>query len=99
MATTVINVKAAPAGWRNIPLYLFIGRPSYLGNPYKIGRDGDRDEVIQKYSEHLALRRKTSPAAWDLYFTTFIKDHILVCYCSPEPCHGDVLARIADTEY
>jgi len=28
---------------------VYIGRPSLLGNPFKIGKDGTRQEVIQKY--------------------------------------------------
>ena len=31
----------------------YIGRPSPLGNPFAIGRDGTRDEVIAKYREWL----------------------------------------------
>ena len=31
----------------------FIGRPSTWGNPFRIGRDGDRAEVVKKYSEYL----------------------------------------------
>ena len=30
---------------------LYIGRPSKWGNPFVIGRDGTRDEVILKYAE------------------------------------------------
>ena len=32
---------------------IFIGRPSAWGNPYRIGRDGNRGEVIRKFAEHL----------------------------------------------
>jgi hypothetical protein len=28
---------------------IYIGRPSLLGNPFVIGKDGDRAEVIAKY--------------------------------------------------
>jgi Domain of unknown function (DUF4326) len=28
---------------------VYIGRPSILGNPFKIGKDGTREEVGQKY--------------------------------------------------
>ena len=31
------------------PYDIYIGRPSRWGNPYKIGPDGDRDTVIEKY--------------------------------------------------
>jgi len=28
---------------------VYIGRPSLLGNPFQIGRDGTREDVIAKY--------------------------------------------------
>jgi hypothetical protein len=31
------------------PYDVYIGRPSKWGNPFQIGRDGTRDEVIAKY--------------------------------------------------
>ena len=31
----------------------YIGRPSVLGNPYRIGIDGDRAQVIQKFRRRL----------------------------------------------
>lgn len=34
----------------------FIGRPSKWGNPYKIGKDGTRKEVIQKFEKYLQRR-------------------------------------------
>jgi hypothetical protein len=32
---------------------VYIGRPSVWGNPFEIGKDGTREEVIAKYREHL----------------------------------------------
>ena len=32
---------------------IYIGRPSVLGNPFKIGADGNRHEVIEKYRKYL----------------------------------------------
>lgn len=28
---------------------VYVGRPTKWGNPFVIGRDGDRDEVIERY--------------------------------------------------
>jgi hypothetical protein len=36
---------------------VYIGRGSKWGNPFVIGKDGDRDEVIAKYREWI----KTQP--------------------------------------
>ena len=38
------------------PHTVTIGRPSVWGNPFKIGEDGTRSEVIGLYREHLARR-------------------------------------------
>lgn len=68
---------------------VYIGRPSKWGNPFWIGKDGDREEVIGKYSQHLVesgLINEVGELAG--------KD--LVCWCSPLPCHGDILLRLAN---
>jgi Domain of unknown function (DUF4326) len=63
-----------------------IDRLSKWGNPFKIGRDGTRDDVIRKYREYFS----TSPLMQDL---DELRGKILVCWCSPLPCHGDVLVE------
>ena len=40
--TDVVHCKKAPFD-------VYIGRPSKWGNPYSIGPDGTREEVIEKY--------------------------------------------------
>jgi hypothetical protein len=72
---------------RMMPQYGLVG--SKWHNPYKVGRDGTREEVIAKYERHLhdsglidAVRE--------------LRGRDLVCWCAPEPCHGDVLLRLAN---
>ena len=75
--------------------YTYIGRPSVLGNPYKIGVDGDRDTVISKYRVWLRSQwLKDGEVKKELLRLAGISnrhDLMLVCFCSPLPCHGDVL--------
>lgn len=99
MATTVINIRDAPADWRYNPKYVFIGRPAYLGNPYKIGIHGDRQKVIDLYRLHIGQLILDDTEMFKEYMHTVVKDGILVCYCKPKACHGDILAELADTEY
>ena len=40
---------------RNEKYDVYIGRGSPFGNPFKIGIDGTRLEVIEKYKHHLAV--------------------------------------------
>jgi hypothetical protein len=77
----------------------YIGRPSVLGNPFAIGRDGTRDEVIAKYRTWLwplLDEHNPSPALTEINRLTDLYDAgdlTLVCWCAPQACHGDVLAQ------
>jgi hypothetical protein len=69
---------------------VYIGRPSIWGNPFVIGRDGDRAEVIGKYEAWLTRQPRLLARVPDL------RGKVLGCFCAPLPCHGDVLARLAE---
>ena len=70
---------------------VYIGRPSKWGNPFVIGKDGNRNEVVDKYRKWLMDRPELVAAAKRELFG---KD--LVCFCAPKTCHGDVLLEIAN---
>ena len=70
---------------------VYIGRGSKWGNPYKIGVDGNRQEVIAKYRVYLAKHPTLSNHFNELVGKT------LVCYCKPKACHGDVLVEYVET--
>ena len=72
------------------PFDVYIGRPSKWGNPFKIGPDGTREEVIEKYKDYLWSRKDLVACIPEL------RDKVLGCWCHPKPCHGDVLAKIAN---
>lgn len=67
---------------------VYIGRPSKWGNPFVVGKDGTREEVIEKFEKYLL----SSPLMTQLHE---LKGKILACWCSPKACHGDVLLRYA----
>lgn len=69
------------------PYDVYIGRPSKWGNPFIIGKDGDREEVLAKYSQWILSQ--------DLPFHE-LKGKILGCWCSPRSCHGDILVELAN---
>ena len=68
---------------------VYIGRPSVWGNPYVIGRDGTRAEVIEKYRTYVLSRPDLLARLPEL------RGKRLGCYCKPAACHGDVLAELA----
>lgn len=70
----------------------YIGRPSPFGNPFVIGKDGTRDEVIAKYTEWLMAQPELVHRA-----KQELRGKHLVCWCAPLACHGDVLLKLVNT--
>ncbi|MCI0392156.1 MAG: DUF4326 domain-containing protein [Acidobacteria bacterium] len=83
---------------------IYIGRPSVLGNPYTIGKDGTREEVIQRYRDWLwrqiKLRGEVYRELQRLVAKAKAEDLILICWCKqpdrPIDCHGDVVKRAVE---
>jgi hypothetical protein len=65
-------------------------RESRWFNPFKIGRDGSREEVVAKYRVRL-LRQPDLMAA-----LPELRDKDLVCWCTPDACHAEVLLELAN---
>jgi hypothetical protein len=70
---------------------VYIGRPSKWGNPFVIGNDGTREQVIETYRRWLFSQAALMAALPEL------KGKTLGCWCAPHACHGDVLAELANT--
>lgn len=81
--TRIVNCKKEPYD-------VYIGRPSKWGNPYVIGKDGTRDEVIQKYEEHVRSSKILMRALPSL------DGKVLGCWCGSKRCHGEVLIKILE---
>ncbi len=84
MNPIVVNRKFNP------PYDVYVGRPSEFGNPFEIGRDGTRSEVIQKYREYVLGSSRLMAKLSSLRGKT------LACWCAPLPCHADVLLELAN---
>ena len=82
--TTVVNIKREECD-------VYIGRPSVWGNPFQIGPDGNRDEAIAKYRQHI----QNNPDLLERAKKELVGKR-LGCYCKPRSCHGDILAEIAN---
>jgi len=83
--TTIVNLKTDTYD-------IYIGRPSPWGNPFVIGKDGTREEVIDKYRQYLQSR----PDLLEQLPT--LRGNRLGCYCKPLPCHGDALVELLETD-
>lgn len=74
------------------PYDVYIGRGSKWGNPFRIGEDGDREEVISKYEAYIMSRRDLLDSLPEL------QGKVLGCWCKPKACHGDILRIMVEDE-
>lgn len=65
-------------------------KASIWANPFAIGKDGTRPEVMAKYRKYLMSRPDLLAKIPEL------KGKMLGCWCAPEACHGDLLAELAN---
>lgn len=75
---------------RNVAGAVYIGRPSNWGNPFEIGKDGDREDVMRKYIQSLHDQPE-----FLLKIRRELVGKDLICWCDPAPCHGHILRDIA----
>jgi hypothetical protein len=66
---------------------VYIGRPSIWGNPFEIGKDGTRADVIKKYHEYLLCNNEL------MKLLPTLRGKTLGCWCFPQACHGDIIAK------
>jgi len=67
---------------------VYIGRPSKWGNPFIVGKDGTRKEVMKKYKLYIISNKKLFNELSEL------QGKVLGCWCKPKSCHGDVLVEL-----
>lgn len=93
MSGRVLNIKngSKPNG------SIYIGRGSKFGNPFIIGKDGDRNQVIEKYETYLNVCLDNDTITVSELADMYGFD--LVCFCKPLPCHGDVLLKYINAAY
>lgn len=84
MATRAVNIATEKCD-------VYVGRPSTWGNPFRIGPDGSRAEVIDSYRRHL----RNSPELI-VRARKELKGKRLGCHCAPLACHAQVLAEVAE---
>jgi hypothetical protein len=69
---------------------VYVGRPGFWGNPFEIGRDGSRDEVIAKHRAWLPGSPRHMAKMHEL------RGRDLVCWCAPLRCHAETLIELAN---
>lgn len=81
----VINIRKEP-----FTDYIYAGRPGPLGNPYLIGRDGTREEVIDKHLVYFL----SDPGL--ISVVRLGQGYNWGCYCAPLECHCDIYLHVAN---
>lgn len=71
---------------------IYVGRGTPWGNPFKIGRDGDRATVIAKFRAKVEAMPEQQRRHW----LKDLRGRPLLCWCAPQPCHADVLLEYAN---
>jgi len=97
MQTRVVNIKTVDFDENN-PDHVYIGRAnknyglakSKWANPFIVGEDGTREQVIQAFREWIKHQPELMNALEEL------RGKILVCYCCPKACHGHVLVELLE---
>lgn len=69
---------------------VWVDRETPYGNPYHLGEDGNRKEVIAKFEEKLIQSREMAAMLPNL------RNKSLICHCKPKSCHGDVWFKYAN---
>ena len=67
-----------------------VDRHTPWGNPFIVGRDGSRSEVIRTYVRYLASNEDLINRIEEL------RGERLLCHCRPQRCHAEVLALVAN---
>lgn len=65
------------------------GEHGVWGNPFRIGADCDREEVLRRY--RVWLWREIQAGRIELGHLASLHGKRLGCWCAPRRCHGEVL--------
>lgn len=83
-----VNDPACPAD------AVYVGRPTKWGNPFVLGRDGTRAEVIARHRDWMTQHHPELIEA----ARRELRGYDLACWCAPKPCHADFWLEVANAE-
>ena len=82
----VVNIKDSEYDF-------YCGRGSIFGNPYILGRDGSREQVIERYKEWFEFLLRSKFVKTQLFL---MQGKRLGCHCKQKgrevACHVDIIA-------
>ena len=81
-------------GYRKPDNTVYVTRPGKWGNPYKVGKDGNAAECVEKFEAMMNTAMQLSRMREAV---ETLRGKNLGCYCPLNaPCHADVLLRLAN---
>lgn len=89
--TRVVNVRT-----EEYDVYIGRANPRYglkrskWANPFRLKSEAERPAMIERYREWIMNQPDLLARIHEL------RGKRLGCWCAPKPCHGDVLAELAD---
>ena len=70
-----------------------VDRSSPWGNPFILGKDGDRDDVCDLFEQYAKWRLTIQPS-----WLRPLKGKYLACWCAPLRCHAETLRRLSNDQ-
>lgn len=97
--TNVVSIYSLNPGWEKDVRFVYIGRKGkghdgYFGNPFALQPGEPRGATIERFREYAEKRIAEDPEYRSRVRGLY--DKTLVCFCHPKPCHGDILAELAE---
>lgn len=99
------NLQEASRALNGLPAAK-VDRATKWGNPFVVGRDGDRNSCVYLYgllmAGYVCLTQKATPEEQEAA-VKYIREHRheirgknLACWCRGAPCHADILLPIVN---
>lgn len=96
-------------GWRLPANTVVVSRPTKWGNPFVVGKHGDRAECVRLFgllmAGYLCISKDVPCVKDQERFIAHAKKHLpelrgknLACWCRGKPCHADVLLELANVK-
>ena len=96
--------RSRAKGWRMPPNTLYVGRPSYWGNPFRVS-NGDCEHPDCGPKSHPPVTAQMAVDAFRRWIGPEYEEQVidelrgkdLACWCPlDQPCHADVLLELAN---
>lgn len=110
MTTPTADISRMVVHCKRAPYDVYIGRPSKWGNPFSHELKSDapiyctsRAEAVLCYDQWINGGQQELHDRVKLVRPTIeeiraeLRGKVLGCWCAPQACHGDILARLANS--